>query len=226
MKKIIIGNLKANLTPNSTRDYLHNLDSMTLNENCETIILPNQASLLENNFKNLNIGVQNAYPIHSGAFTGEIGLDILNELKINTILLGHSERRELKEGYSLILEKFNFFKNHNFKIILCIGEGISQKNGGRIDEFLLLQLKDIDLDYENLIIAYEPLWAVGSGVTPTLEEIGKIINNLKIYGVKKAIYGGSVDIHNAKSIINITDGLLIGGASINFEEFAKIINIA
>lgn len=221
--KIIAGNLKANLTPELMASYLAKLESSKkLYENHQIIIFPNQACLSKNCFS-FELGAQNAYPAKSGSFTGEIGLELLSSLDIKTILLGHSERRSLlKETNELILEKFKFFKNENFKIILCIGEDSNTKD---IRAFLHSQLEGINLDYKDCILAYEPIFAIGSKASATLEHIQKVCSILKELGAKKILYGGSVSLDNAKDIISLVDGLLIGRASLDVDEFMQIIKL-
>ncbi|PAF42524.1 triose-phosphate isomerase family protein [Helicobacter sp. 11S02629-2] len=214
--KLIAANLKANLTPDSTNTYLKTLES-TLKT--KVLVFPNIASLKANTFINIELGTQDAYPVKNGAFTGTIGSEVLTSLSIKTLLLGHSEMRA--RGDSLIKEKFSFYKDLGYKIIFCIGEdsNILDKKG-----FLGTQLKDCDLDYENLVIAYEPIWAIGSGKSATLEDINSTYKMLKTLGAKKILYGGSVNETNGKDIYSITDGLLIGGFSLDPLKFASLAN--
>lgn len=223
--KIIAANLKSNHTPKSINLYCNTLQSQldsTKNiEQSEIIVFPNQASLIDNTYKHFNIGVQNAYPVNNGAFTGEIGLEVLESLNIKHIMIGHSERRIiLKEDNKMILSKFNFFAKSNMRIIFCIGEDESIKD---VRGFLESQLENIELDYPLLTIAYEPIWAIGSGKTPNIEDIDKIINLLRNLGVKRVLYGGSVNSNNVFDICNITDGVLIGGASLDPFVFVNMI---
>lgn len=222
--KVIAANLKANHTPRSTLAYLETLqsllDSIPLNH-LDIIVFPNQASLVDNTYKSFNIGVQNAYPAKNGAFTGEIGLEVLQSLKINHILLGHSERRLLlHESNAMICQKFDFFMQENMRIMLCIGENTDTKD---VKGFLASQLDKILLSYPLLTIAYEPIWAIGSGKTPSFEDIANIVEILRSLGVQKVLYGGSVNIHNVAEICELTDGVLIGGASLEAKNFATMI---
>ncbi|PAF51392.1 hypothetical protein BKH43_01760 [Helicobacter sp. 13S00401-1] len=218
--KQLCANLKANLTPDSTTTYLKTLES-NLNPklNSEVLVFPNMASLKANNFKNIKLGSQDAYPARNGAFTGAIGSEVLESLDIKTLLLGHSEIRE--RGDKLIAKKFSFFKDLGFKIVFCIGEDSSVLDK---KTFLSTQLKECDLDYENLVIAYEPIWAIGSGKSATLEDIEKTYSMLSSLGAKKILYGGSVNESNAKDICALTDGLLIGGFSLDALKFASLVN--
>jgi triosephosphate isomerase len=177
---------------------------------------------------NFTLGVQNAYPAKNGSFTGEIGTEQLDEFNIKTILIGHSERRHiLKETQESIAQKFQYFKALNYKIIYCIGEPLEVKNEGlnKTLEYLWAQLEGIDTNYENLILAYEPVWAIGTGVTATLDEIQTIHTAIKKVISKPLLYGGSVNLGNVEKIcaLNNVDGALIGTASWAAEDFIKII---
>lgn len=223
--KIIAANLKANHTPQSTLKYLATLQAEL--ENIEyakahkIIVFPNQASLTYNNYTHFEIGTQNAYPVQNGAFTGEIGLEVLQALQIKHIMIGHSERRQiLGESCSMIAEKFRFFMESNMRIMLCIGE---YSNTSNIRNFLESQLSNIDLSYPLLTIAYEPIWAIGSGKVPSLDRIADTMSILHELGVHTAIYGGSVKKDNIADICNISNGVLIGGASLCPKSFAQMI---
>lgn len=246
--KYIYVNFKANHTRNSSKKYFDMLDKGLMEakyinkdnanrassvkiskekglDSKNITIFANQASLFnQEKFRNFYIGAQNAYPVKNGAFTGEIGLEVLQSFNIKNILLGHSERRNiLKEDNGLVLQKFNFFKENNFNITFCIGESIEIFNTkDEIKPFLQSQLDGIDLDYKNLIIAYEPIWAIGSGKSASMEDINNAKEILQSIGVKTMLYGGSVNIDNAKDICKIVDGLLIGGFGLEVENILKL----
>lgn len=228
---IIAANFKANLSASVVAEYIKyvesKLDSSLKNE---LIIFPNFISLqtAKDFAKKINIGTQNAYPALNGAFTGEITLEALQTLDIKTILIGHSERRILlNETQQMCNEKFRFYKNQDFKIIYCIGENLDIKEKGEssILKFLENQLKNIDLDYKNLIIAYEPIWAIGSGKSATLNDISFVSEFIKTKTKAPILYGGSVNENNAKEILALQniDGLLIGSAALNANTFLNII---
>jgi len=223
---IIAANFKTNKTRKETINYLDKLKKIDL-KNITVRIFPPSTALVEDEL----IGAQNAYPTINGAFTGEIGLEQLNEFNINKILIGHSERRLiLNESQEFITKKFDFFKKHNFEIIYCIGEPLDIRKKG-IDEvikYLKKELKSIDLEYEKLIIAYEPVWAIGTGVSASIDEIKEIHKEIKSITNKPLLYGGSVKINNIKEILEIknVDGVLIGSASLNVDNFIKMIEIA
>ena len=167
----------------------------------------------------------------NGAFTGEIGLDHLDEFSIKTILIGHSERRHiLGESQEDIAKKFDFYKENGFKIVYCIGEPLEIREAGKdvMMEYISKQYEGIDTSYENLIIAYEPVWAIGTGLTPTLEDIADIHKELKEKSIAPLLYGGSVKVNNAKEILAIenVDGALVGSAALVVEDFKTMINYA
>lgn len=230
--KIIASNFKTNHTRKSTKAYCENLEKY-LQENPnfshKINIFPPSCALLENTFKGFTIGTQNAYFTQNGSFTGEIGLEQLSEFCIQSLIIGHSERREiLGESQSLCAKKFEFFKAQDFTIFYCIGESLETKNKG-LDStlrFLESELNGIDLNYSKLIIAYEPIWAIGTGISASMEEITKIHQALKQkLGKIPLLYGGSVKLENIKEILSIkgVDGALIGSASWDFENFKKIL---
>lgn len=228
---IIASNFKTNHTRKSTAAFIKEIDSFIKDNNIENEILvfPTATALdsfeLSSNFK---IGVQNAYPVEKGSFTGEIGTCQLDEFGIKTILIGHSERRHiLKESQSQIAEKYNFYKELGYKIVYCIGEPLEVKESGleKTLEYIYEQFEGIDTTYENLILAYEPVWAIGTGVTATKEDIKAIHKAIKEKIDKPLLYGGSVKVENVKEIclLDSVDGALIGTASWDAQDFKQII---
>lgn len=228
--KIIAGNFKSNKNRSNTLTYLKELNSRLENAPSEAkdlykvYIFPALSSIVENNFTHLNLGAQNAYFAESGAFTGEISLVHLQEFGIRTILIGHSERRNLfSESNEVCAKKFDFFARENFEIFLCVGENLAIRQSGKTKNFLCTQLEGLDLSYKNLIIAYEPIWAIGTGQNANLEQIKEIYSFLQEKTKKPIIYGGSVNPSNAKDIIATTDGVLVGNASLEVDSFNQII---
>lgn len=232
--KIIAGNFKSNKNRSNTIAYLKDLDSRLKNAHSESAhsgadsrkvyIFPSLSSMVENNFANITLGAQNAHFAESGAFTGEITLAHLEEFNIKTILVGHSERRNLfGENDEIIAKKLDFFAKENFEIFLCVGENLAIRQSGKTKDFLRTQLQKIALDYEKLIIAYEPIWAIGTGQNANLEQIKEVYDFLLEKTKKPIIYGGSVNSSNAKDIIAATDGVLVGNASLDAENFNQII---
>lgn len=229
---IVAANLKTNLTRKETSKYIDGLEDF-LNKNSisqEVLVFP-AASSLDTYNKKVIVGAQNAYAAKNGAFTGEIGLDHLEEFGIKTILIGHSERRHVMgESQEKIVEKFNFYKEKGFKIVYCIGEPLEIRESGRDEmmKYISNQYEGIDTEYENLIIAYEPVWAIGTGLTPTLEDIQDIHKELKEKSTAPLLYGGSVKVTNAKEVLALdsVDGILVGSAALYVDHFCTMIKYA
>ena len=231
---IIASNFKTNHTRKTTKEYISNLDAfMTENSIKDDVLVFPTATSLDNFSLNssLMIGVQNAYPTQNGSYTGELGCEQLDEFNIKTILIGHSERRHiLKESNELIVQKYNFFKEKNYKIVYCIGEPKEVREEGlqSVLDYNFSQLEGIDLDYENLIVAYEPVWAIGTGLTATKEQIEETLTALRKTIKAPLLYGGSVKVANTKEILSIPncDGILVGTASWDVESFKEMVKIA
>ncbi|KIM04994.1 MAG: triosephosphate isomerase [Sulfurovum sp. AS07-7] len=223
---IFAANFKTNHTRASTKEYLFALESLIENSSDEFYVFP-PLSALQSHIGKITVGSQNAYPTKNGAFTGEIGLEQLEEFEIKTILIGHSERRVLLgESQDFIAKKFDFFKNNGFKIIYCIGEPLEIREDGelKVIEFLAEQFNGIDTNYENLIVAYEPIWAIGTGVSATNAQIASTHQAIKKICDKPLLYGGSVNRSNIKDILNIqnVDGVLVGSASLDVQNFFSL----
>ena len=229
---IIAANLKTNLTRQQTSEYVKEVESY-VNENSvsqEVLVFPAISSLDSYSGKVL-VGAQNAYPTVNGAFTGEIGTEQLDEFGIKTILIGHSERRHvLGETQEELVAKFNFYKELGYKIVYCIGEPLEKREAGKDDmmKYISAQYEGIDTSYENLIIAYEPVWAIGTGLTPTLEDIETIHTGLKEKSTAPLLYGGSVKVTNAAEVLAVknVDGILVGSAALYSEHFCSMIGYA
>src|SRR5574344_547666 len=174
---IIASNFKTNHTRATTKEYLEKVNSyLKTSQNPNSVFVFLTSSSIDNFSleKNLKVGVQNAYGAIKGSYTGEIALEQINEFNIETILIGHSERREIfKESQKEIAKKFEFYKNLGFTIIYCIGEPLEVKEAGldKTLEYIFEQFIGIDTNYENLILAYEPIWAIGTGKTATNSDI-------------------------------------------------------
>lgn len=230
---IIAANLKCNHTRASFAEFSKILENF-LCENTkitaknEILVFPPFSALSTENFS-FSQGVQNFYPCENGSFTGEIGEKMLKEFGINSVLIGHSERREiLGETDELIVQKFNFAKRQNYKIIFCIGESDVTRMNGNYREFLSSQLENIDLNYENLVIAYEPIWAIGTSKSANISQIAEILEFLGTKTKAPLLYGGSVNAKNIAEISQIPHcgGVLIGSASWKIENFTEILKTA
>ncbi len=231
--KIIAANFKTNHTRKSTNTFVNNINTFLEDENIsnDVYIFPPATALdTFDTVSNLTVGAQNAYYVKSGSFTGEIGTEQLDEFGIKTVLIGHSERRHvLGESQKDISLKYNYYKSLGYKIIYCVGEPLEVKEAGLTETlgYIWEQFDGIDLDYDNLILAYEPVWAIGTGVVATIDEITTIHKKIKKKIQKPLLYGGSVKAANLEDIleINNVDGALIGTASWIEEDFKTMIKI-
>ena len=226
---IYAANFKMNHTRASTQAYLKTLEAKLskMHSGDRVLVFP-PATALTAHTGNITVGAQNAYRERNGAFTGETGLEQLEEFGIKTVLVGHSERRDIfGESQSFVAEKFAYFKAQGFEIVYCIGEALKVREAGEeaVMTHLLSQFEGIDLSYEKLIIAYEPLWAIGTGRSAKVEEIASTHAALKKHFDRPLLYGGSAKPANIKEIISIdgVDGVLVGSASLEVESFAQMI---
>lgn len=229
---IIAANLKTNLTRKATARYVEEVQKyISANAITQEVLIFPAISSLDSFKTDAYIGTQNAYPAKNGAFTGEIGTEQLDEFGVKTILIGHSERRHiLGETQEQLVAKYNYYKELGFKIIYCVGEPLEKRKAGKdkMMEYISSQYEGIDTTYKNLIIAYEPVWAIGTGLTPTLQEIAEIHKELKVKSTAPLLYGGSVKVNNAQEVLAIdnVDGVLVGSAALYVEHFCKMIDYA
>jgi triosephosphate isomerase len=229
---IIAANLKTNLTRKQTQEYMDALESfLNAHDISQKVVVFPTASSLNPHAGKLTVGAQNAYATVNGAYTGEIGLEQLEEFGIKTILIGHSERRHiLGESQEQIMKKFDFYKALGFTIVYCIGEPLEVRESGdeKMAEYLDAQYIGIDVHYANLIVAYEPVWAIGTGLTPTLEDISSLHLKLKEKCSAPLLYGGSVKVTNAKDVLALdgVDGILVGSAALNVHDMCTMIGYA
>lgn len=229
---IIAANLKTNLTRGKTLKYINEVESFLRKNSIsqEVFIFPATSSLNSHEGA-VTVGAQNAYHTINGAFTGEIGYEQLEEFGIKTILIGHSERRHiLGETQEGLIKKFNFYKELGFKIIYCVGEPLEIREAGfeSMMEYISAQYEGIDTSYENLIVAYEPVWAIGTGLTPTNADIVAIHAELKKKSSAPLLYGGSVKVTNAKEVLALdgVEGILVGSAALYAEHFCTMCEYA
>ena len=183
------------------------------------------------------LGVQDVSKFYDGAKTGDISADMVIEKGCSFSILGHSERREFyNETNSIVSEKLRVCLEKDIMPVVCIGESLEDKNAGKTLDILQMQLKEIFTSISSkktAVIAYEPVWAIGSGKTPSSDEVNNIHQHIKdiVQSVANieainVIYGGSVNCENAKSFFQQTniDGALIGGASLDGKDFLGIYN--
>ena len=228
---IIAANLKTNLTRKQTAEYIAELEEYVSNSSTQEVLVFPAMSSLDTFNGNVIVGTQNAYPAQNGAFTGEIGTEQLDEFGIKTILIGHSERRHiLGETQEELVAKFNFYKDLGYKIVYCVGEPLEKREASNEEmmKYISAQYDGIDSAYDKLIIAYEPVWAIGTGLTPTLEDIQSIHTELKEKSTAPLLYGGSVKVTNAAEVLALknVDGILVGSAALNPEHFCSMISYA
>lgn len=226
---IVCANFKANKTRQETRAYMAVVESfVSANDITDTIIVFPPFTALDHDPRNVLIGVQNGYPIQNGAFTGEIALEQLEEFGIKTILIGHSERRHIiGETQEQIAAKFRFFAEQGFAIVYCVGEPLEMREEGNeaLMAYIEAQFEGIDFSYPDLIVAYEPVWAIGTGLTPSNRDIELVHGALRAKTKAPLLYGGSVKVDNAGEIMALenVDGVLIGSASLSANDFCEMI---
>lgn len=245
MNKLIVANFKMNQTPNETKEYILKFLSLEKNFKSDVIICPPFTSIycLAKKLKNLKIqiGAQNCHFKDSGAYTGEISPKMLKNSGVKYVILGHSERRTyFNESNKLIGEKIKAALKNRLSVVLCVGENEKERKKNIQNNIIMNQIKESlqntkKNNLENIIIAYEPIWAIGTGnpISPSEADamcklIKDFINKNYNYNQTKVLYGGSVKSGNANDLFKMPniDGALIGGASLDIEEFAKIINLA
>ena len=242
-RKIIAGNWKMNMLPNEAMSFITELEPYAKNANCEIILCVPYTdlfySLLTAQNTNIKIGAQNMHWEESGAYTGEVSPNMLKCINVEYVIIGHSERRQyFAETDETVNKKIKSALNHSLKPILCVGETLEQRENNMQDAIISNQiksaLKGIE-SIENIIIAYEPIWAIGTGKVATKEDANNTIKIIRstvkeLYGDNVAqnvciLYGGSVKKENAKELFSTSDidGALVGGASLKVDEFAKIL---
>ncbi|AQW87514.1 triosephosphate isomerase [Campylobacter pinnipediorum subsp. caledonicus] len=216
-------NLKSNHTRKSFSEYVKNIEKNLQTQ--EVVVYPPFTALDCSLSKKIKIGAQNFYPAQSGSFTGEITSLMLDEFEIKNVIIGHSERRELGENEDLLKSKFNFAKEKNWEIVYCIGENLDTFENKKTKEFLSKQLESIDLEYEKLTIAYEPIWAIGTGKSASAGQIEEILDFIRTKTNADLLYGGSVNLSNILEISKIQNcqGVLVGTASWDADNFIKLI---
>lgn len=245
-QKIVAGNWKMNKNAEQTEDLINELIHKLPETDAKVIIAPtfvNLASAVDHTeFTAIEVAAQNMHQAEGGAFTGEISADMLKSIGVNIVILGHSERRAyFHETDALLANKVDTALKHEMKVIFCFGEELKDRQNKQHFNVVEYQLKDglfhlPESAWANIVLAYEPVWAIGTGETATPEqaqEMHKFIREtiLERYGNDVAenvsiLYGGSVKPDNAKEIFSQADvdGGLIGGASLKADDFIGIIN--
>ena len=240
---VIIGNWKMNKDLKEAKiflkDFFSNMPSFT-SANLNLFLAPSFPLINEmknivsskSNSHSLNFCAQNCSHNKQGAFTGEVSAHMLSSVGVSGVIIGHSERRIFfSESNDILLEKVNRCIENNLLPIFCFGETIKERNQGNFLEVIENQISLLNpyAIKQNFILAYEPIWAIGSGKTPSINEIEEVHLFVKNkFPNIKILYGGSLNSRNADEIlkINHVDGGLIGGASLDPFEFISIIKTA
>ena len=245
-KKVIAGNWKMNMLPGEAIEFITELTPLVKDSKNEVILCVPYTdlfyALLTAQGTNIKIGAQNMHFEEKGAYTGEVSGKMLKSINVEYVIIGHSERRQyFNETDETVNKKIKAVFANGLKPIVCVGETLEQREAGKTVEIITKQT-ELALEgltneqVKNTIIAYEPIWAIGTGKTATSEDANNSIKEIRnkiadIYGkdVAEEIiiqYGGSVKSTNAKELFEMSDidGGLVGGASLKAEEFSKIVN--
>ena len=245
-KKVIAGNWKMNMLPNEAMAFIEQLTPIVKNTKQEVILCVPYTdlfySLLTAQGTNIKIGAQNMHWEEKGAYTGEISGKMLKSIQVEYVIIGHSERRQyFAETDETVNKKIKAALQNELKPIVCVGETLEQREAGKAQEIIINQTK-LALEglskeqMQNVMIAYEPIWAIGTGKTATSNDANESIKAIRkqiseLYGEEVAqntilLYGGSVKPENSKELFSTSDidGGLVGGASLKVEDFEKIIN--
>ena len=235
----VIANWKMNLPTPDIRSWTENFYSNVNLEDSKTIGVAPPFTHISNcvtYLQNLRVGAQNISSRDLGNNTGEISASIAKDSGASFVILGHSEVREnLDEQSSLINKKIAIAIEKNLSPVVCFGESRESYENGITKDFVCSQLKECfeGIKAETIIIAYEPIWSIGTGITPETNEINEIHNTIKDYCKnhlkfvpESVLYGGSVTDKNCKNLITGAhiDGFLVGGASLDGNSFARIVN--
>ena len=248
-KTVIAGNWKMNMTPSATKAFISELAPMVAGKDgCDIVLcvpFVDIAPAVEAaKGANIKIGAENVHFAKSGAYTGEISADMLNECGAEYVVIGHSERRQyFGETNETVNLRVKAALEGGLKVILCVGELLAEREQGITEEIVSLQtkiaLQGVTADeLKNVIIAYEPVWAIGTGKTATPEQADEVCGIIrgviaKLYSAEAAEaftvqYGGSMNAKNAAELLSKVnvDGGLIGGASLKTADFTTIVNAA
>ena len=245
-RKVIAGNWKMNMLPNEAIDYIQAFEPMVKDAKAEVILCVPYTDLfyclMNAQGTNIKIGAQNMHFAETGAYTGEVSGKMLKSIGVEYVIIGHSERRQYyNETDESVNKKIKAAFENELKPIVCVGETLEEREAGKTEERITSQtrlaLEGLSNEQvKNTIIAYETIWAIGTGKTATSEDANNSIKAIraeirKIYGEEVAEeviiqYGGSVKSSNAKELFSTSDidGGLVGGASLKPEEFSKIVN--
>jgi triosephosphate isomerase len=245
-KKIVAGNWKMNNGLQETKYLINELLKETNQSGCEVMIAPSFVSLktsidfLKN--KDIEVISQNVHQKNDGAYTGEISAKMLSSIGIKTTIIGHSERREyFNETHEILKNKVDTSLKNSINIIFCFGEELKDRKNNNHFTIISNQISESlfhlsSSDWDNIILAYEPVWAIGTGETASSDQVQEMHSFIRNFIAQKystdlaqkisILYGGSVKPNNAKEIFSMedVDGGLIGGASLKSKDFFSIVN--
>ncbi len=245
----IAGNWKMNMTHVQAATFMQDLKYKYKNKNdCEVAVFPpftalkSVKTIIDSDNLDIKLGAQNMHYESYGAFTGEISPEMLKQLGVEYVIIGHSERRQyFNDTNQMVNKKVNAAFKNSLKPVMCIGESLEIRENGEAEAFVVSQLQECLEGFDNedivkITIAYEPIWAIGTGRTATANDannmcmsIRKKIEELYNKGVSdtvRILYGGSVKPSNIMELMDMPDidGALVGGASLKVNDFVEIIN--
>ena len=245
-KKIVAGNWKMNNGLQETKILINELKTEVNHCECNVMIAPSfvclqtAIDLLTNN--DIEVVSQNVHHEENGAYTGEVSAKMLSSIGIKTTIIGHSERREyFNETHDMLKHKVDTSLENSMKIIFCFGEQLKDRKTNNHSTIISNQISESlfhlnSSDWDNIILAYEPVWAIGTGETASSDQVQEMHSFIRNFIAQKysaglaqnvsILYGGSVKPSNAKEIFSMedVDGGLIGGASLNSKDFFSIVN--
>ena len=247
-KPIIAGNWKMNKTPSEARELVSALVPLVQDAKCDVVVCTPAVDFaaVSEVIKgtNIKLGAENMHWKESGAYTGELSAAMLKESGVEYVILGHSERRQyFGETDEIVAQKVKAALSCGLRPIVCVGESMAQREKNLTLDHVRMQIKTIFFgvdpkDVKKIVVAYEPIWAIGTGKTATAEqadEVGRAIRECirEIYGARHArsvtiLYGGSMNPQNAGELLAMpdVDGGLIGGASLDWEKFVDVMESA
>ena len=245
-KKIVAGNWKMNNGLQETKLLINELKTEVNHCECDVMIAPSfvclqtAIDLLTNN--DIEVVSQNVHQEKNGAYTGEVSAKMLSSIGVKTTIIGHSERREyFNETHDMLKHKVDTSLENSMKIIFCFGEQLKDRKTNNHSTIISNQISESlfhlnSSDWDNIILAYEPVWAIGTGETASSDQVQEMHSFIRNFIAQKystelaqnvsILYGGSVKPSNAKEIFSMddVDGGLIGGASLNSKDFFSIVN--
>lgn len=244
-KKIVAGNWKMNHNKTEAVAFVKALSTKEIPEGVQMMIAPSYVVLdacKQAASNDLIIASQNINQHDNGAYTGEVSADMLKSIGVETVIIGHSERRSIYgENHDILADKVKQAATNGMQIIFCVGESLAEREAEKVEETVKKQLEDSlfflnATQIKNVVIAYEPVWAIGTGKTASpqqAQEVHAYIRQLleEKYNATVAqeisiLYGGSVNTENANELFSQTDvdGGLVGGASLKVESFVQLLH--